>query len=131
MDRDIVLVTMNYRLGTLGFLATGTKEAPGNAGFKDQVLALKWIQNNIAKFGGSPELVTIAGQSAGGRCVSLHMVSDMSKGLFHRAIALSGAITPQWKIGLDQLDLARKQARLVKCPDDNIDAMVNCLKQVL
>lgn len=96
MDRNIVFVTINYRLATLGFLSTGTKDAPGNAGFKDQVLALKWIQKNIAYFGGDPNLVTIAGQSAGGMSVSVHMVSPMSTGLFHRVIAISGAIT--WQI---------------------------------
>ncbi|TMW39795.1 hypothetical protein DOY81_015125, partial [Sarcophaga bullata] len=54
MDRDIVLVTINYRLGSLGFLATGTAEAPGNMGLKDQVIALRWIQQHIEKFGGDP-----------------------------------------------------------------------------
>ena len=90
MDRDIVFVTMNYRLASLGFLSTGTKEAPGNVGFKDQVMALKWIQKNIAYFGGDPNLVTIAGQSAGGMSVSVHMVSPMSTGLFHRVVQLLG-----------------------------------------
>lgn len=52
MDRNIVLVTINYRLGSLGMLSLGTKEYPGNAAFKDQVMAFKWIKNNIAKFGG-------------------------------------------------------------------------------
>lgn len=78
MDRNIVLVTINYRLGSLGFLSTGTKEAPGNNGFKDQVIALRWIRSNIAKFGGDPNSVTIMGYS--GISVSLHMVSPMSRG---------------------------------------------------
>lgn len=80
MDRNIVLVTINYRLGTLGLLSTGTKEYPGNAAFKDQVLALKWIKLHIAKFGGDPDLVTIMGYSAGALSVTLHMVSPMSRG---------------------------------------------------
>lgn len=65
MERDIVLVSINYRLGALGFLSMGTEEIPGNAGFKDQVLALRWVQKNIVKFGGNPELVTLMGNSAG------------------------------------------------------------------
>lgn len=80
MDRDIVLVTFNYRLGSLGMLAAGTKEYPGNAALKDQVLVLKWVKDHIANFGGDPNMVTIMGYSAGGMSVTLHLVSPMSKG---------------------------------------------------
>lgn len=80
MDRDLVLVTLNYRLGSLGMMAAGSKEYPGNAGLKDQVLVLKWIQTHIDNFGGDPNSVTIMGYSAGGMSVTLHMVSPMSKG---------------------------------------------------
>ena len=80
MDHDIVLVTMNYRLATLGFLSTGDKFAPGNYGMKDQVQVLKWVQDNIQFFGGDPLQVTIAGQSAGAASVILHMISPMSRG---------------------------------------------------
>lgn len=80
MDRNIVLVTMNYRLGSLGFLSTGTIDAPGNNGLKDQVIALRWIRSHIVNFGGDPNSVTIMGYSAGGMSVSLHMVSPMSRG---------------------------------------------------
>lgn len=91
MDRDIVLVTLNYRLGSLGFLSTGTAEAPGNNGLKDQVMALRWIQSNIANFGGDPDSVTIMGYSAGAMSVTLHMVSPMSKGknLIHFLVIVS------------------------------------------
>lgn len=82
MDRDIVLVTLNYRLGSLGMMAAGTKEYPGNAALKDQVLVLKWIKDHIGQFGGNPNMVTIMGYSAGGMSVTLHMVSPMSKGKF-------------------------------------------------
>lgn len=80
MDRDIVLVTMNYRLGSLGFLSTGTEDSPGNNGLKDQVIALRWVRNHISKFGGDPNTVTLMGYSAGAMSVTLHMVSPMSKG---------------------------------------------------
>lgn len=82
LDRELVLVTVNYRLGSLGMLAAGNKDYPGNAGLKDQVLALKWIQDNIAHFGGDPNNVSIMGNSAGGMSVTLHMVSPMSKGQY-------------------------------------------------
>lgn len=80
MDRNIVMVTINYRLGALGMLSLGTKEYPGNAAFKDQVLAFKWIKKNIAHFGGDPDNVTLVGYSAGAVSITLHMVSPMSRG---------------------------------------------------
>ncbi|KAK5649724.1 hypothetical protein RI129_000753 [Pyrocoelia pectoralis] len=128
LDQNIVLVTLNYRLASLGFLSTGDSLAPGNNGLKDQVAALRWINKNIACFGGDPNSVTITGYSAGGMSVTLHLISPMSKGLFHRAIAMSGSALAQWEIPNHQFDLAQKQARLVGCPDDNSLNIVNCLK---
>lgn len=90
IQHDVILVTFNYRLEVLGFLSLDTPEVPGNAAMKDQVAALKWVQSNIAKFGGDPNNVSLFGESAGALCVFLHMLSPMSKGLFHKAIAQSG-----------------------------------------
>lgn len=130
IDRDIVLVTFNYRLGSLGFLSTGTEEAPGNNGLKDQVVLLRWVQQNIAQFGGDPNQVTLIGHGAGAISVSLHMVSPMSRDLFHRVILMDGAATAQWKVPRSQLKLAKRQARLLECPVDNIEEMINCLSKV-
>lgn len=130
MERDVVLVTLNYRLGTLGFLATGTPEAPGNNGLKDQVMALRWIRDNIEHFGGDPNSVTIMGYSAGGVSVSLHMISPMSRGLFHRAIVMSAAATAQWNLGTDQMFLAKRQAKLLGCSDDTAQEMIECFNRV-
>ncbi|XP_046404430.1 esterase FE4-like [Ischnura elegans] len=96
LDGDVVLVTINYRLGPLGFLSTGDGVCPGNWGLKDQAFALKWVQQNIHAFGGDPSRVTIFGESAGGASVHYHVLSPMSKGLFHRAIAQSGAALNPW-----------------------------------
>lgn len=74
VQEGVILVTFNYRLGPIGFLSVGG-DAPGNAGLKDQVLALKWVRDNIAAFGGNPNDVTIFGQSAGGASVHYLMVS--------------------------------------------------------
>lgn len=96
--KGLVVVTLNYRLGALGFLAHPelTQESEhhtsGNYGLLDQVAALHWIQKNIAAFGGDPKRVTIAGQSAGAMSVHLLMLSPLAKGLFHRAIAQSGSL---------------------------------------
>jgi para-nitrobenzyl esterase len=90
-----VLVTINYRLGPLGFLAHPalTKESPnrasGNYGILDQIEALKWVKRNIAAFGGDPDRVTIFGESAGGGSVICLLSSPLARGLFHAAIAES------------------------------------------
>ncbi|KAJ6639890.1 Juvenile hormone esterase [Pseudolycoriella hygida] len=129
MEHDIVLVTINYRLGTLGFLATGTKDAPGNMGLKDQTVAMKWVQENIAVFGGNPDSVTLLGYSAGASSCSLHLVSPMSQGLFHRVIVMSSSAVGQFVVPSDQLNLARKQARLFNCSDESIDVMMECFRK--
>ncbi|KAJ8723143.1 hypothetical protein PYW08_003055 [Mythimna loreyi] len=94
--KGVILVTINYRLEVLGFLCLDTEEVPGNAGMKDQVAALEWVNKNIASFGGDPNNITIFGESAGAASVSYHLVSPMTKGLFKRAICQSGATTCWW-----------------------------------
>ncbi|KAL3880519.1 hypothetical protein ACJMK2_032753 [Sinanodonta woodiana] len=94
----VVVVTMNYRLGALGFLSTDDHIAPGNYGLHDQLLALRWVQSNIAQFGGDHNRVTIFGQSAGGGSVSLHMFSPKATGLFRGIIAQSGCALSPWAI---------------------------------
>ncbi|XP_062552223.1 juvenile hormone esterase-like [Armigeres subalbatus] len=115
--KRVVLVTIQYRVGVFGFLATGDKVAPGNFGLKDQTLALQWVKKNIKKFGGNPSLVTIFGQSAGGGSVHMHMISPMSEGLFSRAIVMSGNAIAPWNFPTkDPLSLARQQAEAVDIP---------------
>ncbi|XP_063239420.1 esterase E4-like isoform X2 [Bacillus rossius redtenbacheri] len=86
-----VFVSFEYRKGVLGFMNVEHPEVTSNAGMKDQVLALRWIQRNIASFGGDPRDVTVFGISAGGWSVELLLMSPMAKGLFHRAICQSGS----------------------------------------
>ena len=128
MDQDIVMVTLNYRLATLGFISVGEEE-PGNNGLRDQVIAMKWVQKNIASFGGDPNSVTLYGYSAGAWSITLHMVSPMSRGLFHKAILGSGSALGHWPLPRHQLDLAKKQARIVGCPDDNATVIIDCLRK--
>nr|CAH7763192.1 unnamed protein product [Callosobruchus chinensis] len=80
LDEDVIFVSFNYRLGVFGFFSTEDLAAPGNYAFKDQVLALKWVQDNIQHFGGDPKAVTIFGESAGAASVSYLLQSDLSKG---------------------------------------------------
>ncbi|KOB63350.1 Carboxylesterase CXE21, partial [Operophtera brumata] len=111
VKKGIILVTINYRVGALGYLSLGTEDIPGNAGMKDQVAALKWVKKNIKNFGGDPENITIFGESAGAASVSYHLVSPMSKGLFKRAIAMSGCLTNTWAQSFEARERALKLAK--------------------
>jgi para-nitrobenzyl esterase len=96
--RGVIVVTANYRLGALGFLAhpdltrESSNHLSGNYGLLDQLAALKWIQRNIAAFGGDPANVTVFGQSSGAISISILTVSPLARGLFRRAIAQSGGL---------------------------------------
>ncbi|CAG2113622.1 unnamed protein product [Medioppia subpectinata] len=90
-SHGVVFVAPNYRVNHFGFLYGDREDAPGNVGFYDQLLALKWVRENIHKFGGDRDQITIFGESAGSWSVSAHILSPLSKGLFKRAIMQSGA----------------------------------------
>ncbi|KAL7741882.1 hypothetical protein ACLKA6_012099 [Drosophila palustris] len=122
LEHDVVLVAFNYRLGALGFLSGG------NYGYLDQIMALEWVQAHIANFGGDPDLVTIMGMSAGSMAVSLHLVSPLSKGLFHRAIMMSGSATNHYSIHNEFW--TRLLARQVACPMYDTFDMTECLRNV-
>lgn len=132
LDENVVLVVANYRLGALGFLSTGDHVVPGNNGLKDQNLALKWVRSNVRAFGGDPGSVTIFGESAGGASVHYHMLSPISAGLFHRAIAMSGTALCVWAHAPpnEPLENARKLAESVNCPTGTAHHMVECLRTV-
>jgi para-nitrobenzyl esterase len=125
-----VVVTINYRLGALGFLshpalASWPGGPSGNYGLMDQQAALRWVQRNIAGFGGDPDNVTIAGESAGGLSVLAHLVSPGSRGLFQQAIVESGAFA------LTQQPLATAEAfgeqfaAKAGCPDQTAECLRN------
>lgn len=95
-SQNIVVISMQYRLGILGFLNLDSELAPGNMGLLDQLLGLKWTQENAEYLNGDKNNVTIAGESAGAVSVSLHLLSPLSRDLFHRAILQSGSSTGDW-----------------------------------
>ncbi|XP_049799975.1 esterase FE4-like [Schistocerca nitens] len=104
VDNDIIFVGTNYRLGVLGFISTGDEVVPGNMGLKDQAEALRWVQRNIAAFGGDPNRVTLLGQSAGSASVHYHVLSPMSAGLFKNAIGMSGTALSPWAFSKNATD---------------------------
>ncbi|XP_065886689.1 crystal protein-like [Dysidea avara] len=122
---NVILVTINYRLGALGFLVYGSnQEIGGNYGLKDQRFALKWVQENITYFGGNPDLVTIFGQSTGGVSVAAHMSSVKSSGLFHRGIIESNSFGVPIKGLIDSMSLGFRFAKQVGCGEND----VSCVK---
>uniref|UniRef100_A0A8C0WLX5 Carboxylic ester hydrolase n=1 Tax=Castor canadensis TaxID=51338 RepID=A0A8C0WLX5_CASCN len=125
---NVVVVAIQYRLGVLGFFSTGDQHASGNWGYLDQVAALRWVQKNIAHFGGNPAQVTIFGESAGGTSVSSHVMSPMSKGLFHRAIMESGVALLPDLISSSSEVVYTVVANLSACGRVNKEALVHCLR---
>lgn len=131
MDREVVYVNFNYRLGVMGFLSFETASVPGNFGLKDQRLALQWVKDNIEAFGGDPASVTIFGESAGAASVHYHLVAPPSQGLFHRAILQSGSSFCPWALvpqGLAK-ERARAFATLLGCYGNEAQT-VQCLREV-
>ncbi|KAG5328877.1 ESTF Esterase, partial [Acromyrmex heyeri] len=130
LDFDLVLVTINFRLGPLGFMSTEDLECPGNLGLKDQQQAMRWVQENIAYFGGDSNRVTLFGESAGGASVHYHMVSPLSEGLFHRGISQSGNFYNPWT--LTSPGIARMRAmtlgKHLECNTENSKDLVECLQ---
>ncbi|XP_063659489.1 carboxylesterase 3-like [Pan troglodytes] len=126
---DVVVVTVQYRLGVLGFFSTGDEHAPGNQGFLDVVAALHWVQGNITPFGGDLNCVTIYGGSAGGSIISGLVLSPMAAGLFHRAITQSGVITTPGIIESHPWPLAQKITNTLACSSSSPAEMVQCLRQ--
>lgn len=154
----MILVSMQYRVASLGFLYFGTPDVPGNAGLFDQVMALEWVRDNIAAFGGNPDNVTLFGESAGAVSVSMHLLSPLSRyvsflslslslsifcsfihsyvfvsrHLFNQAIMQSGSPTAPWAIISREESIVRgiRLAEAVGCPHDrdNLQEVIDCLR---
>ncbi|KAM3608687.1 uncharacterized protein V6R79_003148 [Siganus canaliculatus] len=128
--QDVVVVLIQYRVGLLGFLSTGDKHLPGNFGLLDQIQALRWTQEHIHNFGGDPGLVTIFGESAGGASVSLLLLSPLSEGLFHHAIAESGVAAINAVLTSYPLPMAQMAANASGCSLESSEKIAQCMKNL-
>ncbi|CAK1551293.1 unnamed protein product [Leptosia nina] len=128
MAWKMVVVTVNYRLGPLGFLSTGDMAVPGNAGLKDQACALDWVKQNIRSFGGNPDDITLFGNSAGAASVHFHYLSPRSRGKFQRGIMSSGSALAPWALQTKPEKYAKAMSDIVGCPMSDSQEMVNCLR---
>jgi para-nitrobenzyl esterase len=121
-EGDIVVVTINYRLGVLGFGDFSALGVPRNLGLHDQIAALRWVRENIAAFGGDPDCITIVGESAGSMSISLLMVSSAREGLFDRAILQSGALNLIHESDI-AADLGRRYREILGSGAADLDAL--------
>ncbi|KAH8264566.1 hypothetical protein KR038_010230, partial [Drosophila bunnanda] len=125
MAKDVVLVTLNYRVDCLGFLSLKdpSLQVPGNAGLKDQVLALKWVKKYISNFNGDADNITVFGESAGGCSTHFMMCTEQTRGLFHKAIPMSGTVHNYWSKNPTE-DFAFRLAQQLGYTGENNDAKV-------
>ncbi|XP_063085097.1 neuroligin-1 isoform X7 [Cavia porcellus] len=126
---NVIVITVNYRLGVLGFLSTGDQAAKGNYGLLDLIQALRWTSENIGFFGGDPLRITVFGSGAGGSCVNLLTLSHYSEGLFQRAIAQSGTALSSWAVSFQPAKYARMLATKVGCNISDTVELVECLQK--
>lgn len=129
---EVIVVTIQYRLGVFGFLASGDKSSMGNFGLKDQQMALQWIYKNIRHFGGDPKKITLSGQSSGAASVQYQMVSRGSNGLFQKAILMSGSMFSFWTRTKDPESQFRYYAAIANIPrsgSEPTEKIVKILKE--
>lgn len=126
---DVILITINYRLGPYGFMSLDTPEIPGNQGLKDQLLALRWINDNLEAFGGDVNKITLFGQSAGGVSVDYHLYYTQEK-LFHRVIMQSGNAIAPWPLREQDTTAPLKLSEHLGYPTTDVNEAVSFLSRV-
>nr|WCC58166.1 carboxylesterase [Pharsalia antennata] len=130
LDQGVIIVGLHYRLGIFGFLSTEDLVVPGNNGLKDQILALRWIKENIERFGGDPDNITIFGQSAGASSIGYLLQTPQTKGLFHRAILHSGTSLCLWGLSRQSRDLSVRVAQNLNLDTSSSQRLVDGLRTV-
>ena len=132
VENDVIVVSIQYRIGSLGFFAGSTPEAPGNCGLFDQLLGLDWVQRNIHHFGGSPNNVTLFGESSGAASIGLHLLSPLSRSKFQRAILQSAGPTAPWATITREkaIDRGKDLAGKFNCLRESEAETLECMKKV-
>ncbi|ELT96372.1 hypothetical protein CAPTEDRAFT_229344 [Capitella teleta] len=127
---NVIVVSVEYRVGVFGFLSTRNSAAPGNLGLWDQRHALHWIWDNIREIGGSPESITVFGEDAGAMSAGFHVVSPQSRGLLSRVIMQSGSMISPSAIQKTPITIATTLANTLRCPVANSTHMIDCLQRI-
>ncbi|XP_063836525.1 juvenile hormone esterase-like isoform X2 [Ostrinia nubilalis] len=127
VEKDVVVVTINYRLGALGFLALNTPEVPGNAGLKDIVQAIRWVKDNIHNFGGNSGNLTLFGESAGGMATSVLTASPLTKNLISKAIIQSGTALSSMAYQKNPIENARQLVKALGSDAEDVDEILDFL----
>uniref|UniRef100_A0A182JI83 Carboxylic ester hydrolase n=1 Tax=Anopheles atroparvus TaxID=41427 RepID=A0A182JI83_ANOAO len=132
LERDVLLVVIQYRLGALGFLSTMSATIPGNAAMLDIIMGLKWVQDHIAEFGGDPQRVTVFGQSAGAAAISALLYSPLvPPAYFSQVILQSGGSTAAWTIDPNPVENAKEIAKFAGCDTVRpIEDIEQCILQL-
>lgn len=131
IERDVIVVTHNHRVGIFGFLSMNTPEISGNMGMKDQQMALKWIHANIERFGGDPNRITVTGHSSGAMQADLHVINAESTKYFNRHIAMSGVSTVNFIINRRRyFDVLYDIAKKLSYPVHNCGDLFDFLEKV-
>jgi len=128
LDRDVVLVVPQYRVGLLGFLP-GAPSMQGNFGLHDQAAALRWVRDNIAAFGGDPGRVTLGGDCAGGASALYHTLSNSTAGLYHRVLSVSGVPLSPWTRQPSTRHIMMLISNNLKCPSHDLQLNQKCLRE--
>ncbi|KAB0796176.1 hypothetical protein PPYR_10237 [Photinus pyralis] len=130
INQDVIVVTLNYRLGVFGFLSTEDYVSPGNYGLKDQIMALRWVQENIEYFGGNCGKVTLFGESAGSASVSYLTQAPITKGLFQSAIMESGTSLSSWALAPNGREITLRIANILLIDTSSSQAIVEGLRRL-
>ena len=130
-EMNMVVVSIQYRVGTLGFMYLDASDAPGNQGLMDQAVALEWLNNRIGSFGGDRHSITLFGESAGAVSISYHLLSDVSRDLFTRAIMQSGTALCRWALETPEVAKSRylELAEFMNCDTTQpVNEIIACLR---
>ncbi|KAG8198405.1 hypothetical protein JTE90_021646 [Oedothorax gibbosus] len=131
-EGNVIVITVNYRVAVFGFLGSNTKDAPGNVGLLDQRMALDWVRQNVAEFGGNPENVTLFGRFTGSMSAAIHAFSPINKQqpLFRRVILQSGVPEGDWVFDRNPLNSTHSLAKATKCDFPSLKNTIECLRGV-